>query len=80
MQKFYLLQVLVFFAICSNAQLVVGEGARIRTAGPVFLSVENMDLVNNGKAELDNSTVVLRGAGPLSVSGLASWNFFKSDS
>jgi hypothetical protein len=75
MQKFYLLQVLVLFAICCDAQLVIGEGTRIRSTGPVFLSAENMNLVNNGQAELDNSTVVLRGAGPLAVSGLASWNF-----
>lgn len=57
-------------------QLYIGPGAQVQLKGNAALTLNNIDLVNNGTFSAGNSTVIFSGAGNVVVSGAQPVQFY----
>ena len=73
---FQLLLSLFAISTVSNAQLVVTNGAQLKLTGDAVLTLQDIDLVNNGDFNQTTGTVRFSGSGNNSISGTALTKFF----
>src|SRR5258705_6520952 len=76
MKKNCILSVMLLFGLQTFAQLYIGTGAQWVNTGNVVITINNMDLVNNGNFVPANSGVRFSGSSDNSISGSSTTTFY----
>ncbi|HMK24759.1 MAG TPA: T9SS type A sorting domain-containing protein [Chitinophagaceae bacterium] len=76
MKKNCIISVLLLFGLQTFAQLTITPGAQWVNTGNVIVTIQDMDLVNNGNFTAGNSTVRFNGVANSGIGGNATTNFY----
>lgn len=75
--KVFVLSLLLFIAIMASAQFSITPGAQVFLKGNALLTLENIDLINNGDFEAGNGLTSFTGKSGASIGGSRSFQFFE---
>ena len=77
MKKYFLLYKILLLSLPGVAQLTIAPGTQLITNGAVTITVNDLDMINNGTFSAGNSMVKFSGLIPNSVGGNSSLSFYQ---